>query len=393
MERFPKKMKRKIILAITGIRSEYDIMSSVFREINKRKNLNLKLIVTGAHLKKKYGNTINEIIKDGFSITKKIDSLQMQNTLASRVIGLGIQLQKITKEIKKIFPDLIIVLGDREEAMTAALVSSYMNIPLMHIGGGDKAVGNVDDQIRHAVSKLSHIHFVSNKESESRLLKLGEQKHRVFNVGNPGIDRLISTKIIPLNKIEELSNFFKKKKEEYIVLIQHPVSSEANKASSQIKQTLEAIKKLKIKTIVIYPNSDSGSKEMIKIINQYKKFSFFKIIKNLSRESFVNILRNATCLVGNSSCGILEAPSLNLPVINIGTRQRGRLHSNNVVFINHKSKEIYFAIKKIFDNKKYRNSLANCKKPYGDGTSSKKIVDIIQSIKINNKLLIKDITY
>ena len=385
-------MKKKVILAITGIRSEYDIMSSVYKEIKSRKKLILKLIVTGAHLKKKYGYTINEIKKDGFKITNKVDSYQIRNTLESRVAGLGIQIQKITKHIKKISPDFILVLGDREEAMTAALISSYMNIPLLHIGGGDRAVGNVDDQIRHAVSKLAHIHFVTNIESERRLINLGEQKYRIFNVGNPGIDRLIKNKLIPAHKIPDLSSFLKRR-EKYIVLIQHPVSSEANLAGSQIKKTLEAIKKLKIKTIVIYPNSDFGSSEMIKTINQYKKFSFIKVIKNLQRESFVNTLRNASVLLGNSSCGILEAPSLKIPVINIGNRQKGRLHSSNVIFIDHKIKNIYKVTKKVLENQKYRKMLINCKNPYGDGKSSKKIVDIIESIKINNKLLIKDITY
>ena len=132
---------------------------------------------------------------------------------------------------------------------------------------------------------------------------------------------------------------------------------------------------------------------MIKTINQYKKFSFIKVIKNLQRESFVNTLRNASVLLGNSSCGILEAPSLKIPVINIGNRQKGRLHSSNVIFIDHKIKNIYKVTKKVLENQKYRKMLINCKNPYGDGKSSKKIVDIIESIKINNKLLIKDITY
>ena len=386
-------MKKKIILGITGIRSDYDIMFSVYKEIEKRKNLKLKLIVTGAHLNKKFGNTITEIKKDGFSIAAKIKSYQAQNTLESRVIGLGIQVQKIAKEVKKISPDYIIVLGDREESMTAALISSYMNIPLLHVGGGDRAVGNVDDNIRHAVSKLAHIHFVTNLDSKKRMIKLGEQKYRIYNYGNPGIDRLFRTKKIPINKIVELSRFIKDRYEQYIVLIQHPVSSEVKMSKLQMRTTLEAIKKIKIKTIIIYPNSDAGSNDMIDVIKQYENLEFIKIVRNLPRESFVNLLRNTLCLVGNSSCGILEAPALRIPVINVGIRQKGRLHAKNVIFVKHKIKDIYEVIKEISKNGNYRKSLSNCKNPYGNGKSSKKIVDKIEKIQINEKLLIKDITY
>ena len=240
--------KKKLIIGITGIRSEYDIMSSVYEEINKRESLDLKLIVTGAHLSKKYGETINEIKKDGYEIISIINSLQEENNLGSRVVGLGIQLQKIAIDLNNLQPDFLIVLGDREESMTAGLLAAYMNIPLIHIGGGDRVIGNVDDQVRHAVTKLAHIHCVTNEESKKRVLRLGEQPFRVFNFGNPGLDRIVKTPNVRLNEIQELENFINYENEPYILLIQHAISSETEKSKLQMKITLEAVKEMKIKT-------------------------------------------------------------------------------------------------------------------------------------------------
>ena len=384
--------KKKLIIGITGIRSEYDIMSSVYEEIDKRESLDLKLIVTGAHLSKKYGETINEIKNDRFEIIRTIDSLQEENNSGSRVVGLGIQLQKIALDLHSLKPDFLIVLGDREESMTAGLLAAYMNIPLIHIGGGDRVVGNVDDQVRHSVTKLAHIHCTTNEESKGRILRLGEQPFRVFNFGNPGLDRLIKTPKISINKLYELKGFIDEY-EPYLLLIQHPISSEIEKSKFQIEITMEAIKEMEIKTIIIYPNSDVGSNEIIKAINKYKKFEFIKLIKNIPRLSFVNILRNTSCLLGNSSCGILEAPILKIPVINIGNRQKGRLHSENVKFVDHDKKQIKDAISQALYDKDYIKSIQNCSNPYGDGNSSEKIVNLIDSLIIDDNLLIKDITY
>ena len=186
-------MRERIILGVTGIRSEYDIMSSVFKEFHRYPQLHFKLIVTGAHLSDSYGYTIDEIRNDGFTIADEIESLINGDNDSSRVKGLAIQLSGMIQSITRIRPDFLLVLGDREEAINTALAGAYMNIPIAHIGGGDRVIGNVDDQIRHAVTKLAHLHFATNNESYERIIKLGEQPFRVFNFGNPGLDRLITT--------------------------------------------------------------------------------------------------------------------------------------------------------------------------------------------------------
>jgi GDP/UDP-N,N'-diacetylbacillosamine 2-epimerase (hydrolysing) len=383
----------KLVLAITGIRSEYDIMSSVYKSIQKHPKLNLKLVVTGAHLSKDYGYTIEDIKKDGFDIAETVPSLLSGDSNSFRVKGLAIQLQSIIHTVERLKPDFLLVLGDREEAMTTALIGAYMNIAVIHLAGGDRVIGNVDDQVRHAVTKLSHLHLTTNAESFERIINLGEESFRVFNVGNPGLDRFLNT---PHVSIEDLNKSLKidiKKDEVFLIVLQHVISSEVEQANFQIQETLEAIKDLRYKTILIYPNSDAGSREIINVIRKYEKLKFLYTFKNIPRIEYINLLRNASCLIGNSSAGILEAPLIKLPVINIGNRQKGRLHAENVNFVSHNREEIKKAIDLALFNTEYKNKVLNCSNPYGDGQSSLRIANIIADTIIDQRLLIKDITY
>ncbi len=263
-----KSRKRKI-LSITGIRSEYDILSSVYRAIQDRAELELEVIVTGAHLSRMYGLTKKKVEEDGFKIADEILSLINSDEESARVKGLGIQLSGMVQTVARVKPDMLLVLGDREEAMSAALLASYMNIPLAHICGGDRVIGNVDDQIRHAVTKLAHLHFVTNQESYDRVLKLGEQPFRVFNTGNPGLDRLVQTPTLSHQKLAENLKISLKEGEPFLMVIQHSLSSETEDAARQMEATLEAVTELGLRTIVIYPNSDSGGQQIIAAIERY----------------------------------------------------------------------------------------------------------------------------
>lgn len=387
------KMSKRKVLGVTGIRSEYDIMSTVFKEIDGHEDLDLELIVTGAHLSPAYGMTVEEIKKDGLKIADEIESLLNGDKAASRVKGLSIQLQGMIQTVTRVKPDFLLVLGDREESITTALVGAYMNIPVAHLCGGDKVIGNVDDQVRHAVTKLAHIHFPSNKESAQRILKLGEEPFRIYNVGNPGLDRLKSVPFLSRKELSTKLKFELTANEPFILLIQHVISTEIDEAYFQMKTTLEAVKKLGIKTIMSYPNTDAGGQEMIKAIQEYEAIPFLYVAKNIPRLEFVNIMRHATCMVGNSSAGILEAPFMKLPVINIGNRQKGRLHAGNVQFVPHDEEKIMNAIKKAIYDDTYREQVKNCVNPYGDGNSAKKVADVLATIPIDEKLLIKEITY
>jgi GDP/UDP-N,N'-diacetylbacillosamine 2-epimerase (hydrolysing) len=386
-------MKNKLILGITGIRSEYDIMSSVFRAIHKHPKLALQLVVTGAHLSEAYGHTVDEIRKDGFDVVDEIESLLNGDEKSTRLKGLAIQLQGLVQTVARVRPDILLVLGDREEAMTTALVGAYMNIPVAHLCGGDRVIGNVDDQVRHSVTKLAHLHFVTNSESAIRIARLGEQPFRIFNVGNPGLDRLLEVPPLSIDELSDRLGFSILSSEPFIMLIQHAISSESNQAYEQMKISMEAIRELGIKTIISYPNSDAGGQQMIRAIHEYDSVPYIHVEKNIPQCEFVNLLRQTACLVGNSSAGILEAPLLKLPVINIGNRQRGRLHAENVQFIPHDKDEIIAAVNRAVYDPEYRKFVNDCTNPYGDGKSSCLIAEILAATSIDDALLIKDITY
>jgi GDP/UDP-N,N'-diacetylbacillosamine 2-epimerase (hydrolysing) len=392
-ERMAKLKDRRLILGVTGIRSEYDIMSSVFKAIKSNPGLELELFVTGAHLSDSHGGTIQEIYRDGFTIADEVESLLSSDRPSGRVKGLATQIQGLVQTVSRLQPDFLLVLGDREEAMATALVGAYMNVPVAHIGGGDRVVGNVDDQVRHAVTKLSHLHFATNAESAQRIVNMGEQKFRVFNTGNPGLDRFISVPTIELNQLSRKIGFSLENDEPYVMMLQHVISTEFDQAYEQIKASLEAIKDLGIKTIVIHPNSDAGSQQLVRAIKEYETLPFIHVVPNIPRLEFVNLIRNTSCLLGNSSAGILEAPFLNLPVINVGNRQIGRMHAENVQFVPHEKNAIIAALRLAIFDTQYKEMVANCSNPYGDGNSSERIAGILGSVDIDEKLLIKDIAY
>lgn len=383
----------KKVLAVTGIRSEYFILQPVFEEIQKRSDLELKVIVTGAHLSPIFGNTYKFIENDGYD-TIRLESLLSSDSLSGRSKSLGIQIMGLTDIIVREKPDWLLVLGDREESIATAIVGSYMNIPVAHICGGDRVVGNIDDSIRHAVTKLAHIHFPATEENGERIIKMGEEPWRVHVVGNPALD---SIRKQPDYSYEHLSNYLGieiNEKEPFILLIKHPLSSEVNNAEYQMRVTLEAIVDLGIKTIITYPNSDAGGFNMIKVIEEFQqKFDFIKAFKTLPRDIFVNLQRKASAMVGNSSAGILEAPYLKLPVVNIGNRQKQRQHSENVIFVPHDKEKIKCAVKKAIYNEEFKQICFKCTNPYGDGYSGERIARIIAETEINDKLINKQITY
>ncbi len=386
-------MTPKKILGITGIRSDYDIMSSVFKAISVHPSLDLQLVVTGAHLSPSFGLTVNDILADGFYIADKIESLLSSDEASSRVKGLAIQLQGLVQSVSRIKPDLLLVLGDREESITTALTGAYMNIPVAHIAGGDRVVGNVDDQVRHAVTRLAHLHFVTNTESKDRLLRMGEQPYRVFQVGNPGLDRLLSTPTMTSTELSNRLGFPIENDEPFILMIQHVISTEIDQAYEQMRCSLEALTEIGIKTVLIYPNSDAGSQQIIRAISEHEKEQFLHTVKNIPRLEFVNLFRRASCLLGNSSAGIMEAPLLKIPVVNVGNRQSGRLHAENVEFVPHDKKAIIQAIKRALFDTRYRTIVASCNNPYGDGKAAERIAQILADVIIDKHLLIKDITY
>lgn len=383
----------KKILAVTGIRSEYFILQPIFEEIIKRDDLELKVVVTGTHLSPTYGETYKIIENDGYDIIK-LETLLSTDSLSGRSKSLGIQIIGLTDIVLREKPDWLLVLGDREESISTANVGTYMNIPVAHVCGGDRVVGNIDDSVRHAVTKLAHLHFPTTRENGERILKMGEESWRVHVTGNPALDSIRKQPDLSFDYINQELGTNLSSDNPFILLIKHPLSSEVEEAEEQMRITLEAVAELGYETILTYPNSDSGSYEMIKVIDEYKeRYDFIKAFKTLPRNIFVNLQRKAALLLGNSSCGILEAPFLKLPVVNIGNRQKQRQHSENIIFVHHDKQQIIEAINKAIYDTKFRQTCQNCSNPYGDGHSGERIAKIIAETDINKKLINKQIIY
>jgi GDP/UDP-N,N'-diacetylbacillosamine 2-epimerase (hydrolysing) len=385
--------KRKI-LAVTGARSEYDIISPVLDRLRKDSFFEVSVLVTGSHLSENFGKTVKNIERDGFTIADKVYNLINTDEKIGRVISLGYQIPGFAQSFARIKPDIILVVGDREEAISVTLTGAYMDIAVAHFSGGDVAKdGNIDNSVRYAASKFAHIHFPVLSQHRETLLKLGEDDWRIFTVGNPALDKFISTPHLTREEVSSRLNF-KLGSDPYILLIQHPIISQAELEGQNIRKTLDAIIETNLKCLINYPNSDAGNHYIIEAYQEYsKKYPQLFLFKNLDRETYVNVLRHAACLVGNSSSGLTEAPSLGLPVVNVGLRQRGRFAGNNVIFVDNDQRQIKDALIKSLYDENYRTTVKAGKNPYGDGNSAEKIVDVLKKIKIDSKLLYKNITY
>lgn len=382
----------KKVLAVTGIRSEYFILQPILEELVKR-DIELKLVVTGTHLSPLYGSTYKLIEKDGYSIIK-LETLLSSDSLQGRSKSLGIQIMGLTDIVYIEKPDWLIVLGDREESISTSVVGTYSNVPVAHICGGDRVVGNIDDSVRHAVTKLAHLHFPTTIENGNRILKMGEEPWRVHVAGNPALDSIRKQSDLSYDYINDKLCTNLSHDRPFILLIKHPLSSEISEAGEQMKVTLEVVSELKYDTIITYPNSDAGGFEMIKVIKEFEKeCTFIKAFETLPRDIFVNLQKKAALLLGNSSCGLLEAPFLKLPVVNVGNRQKQRQHSENIIFVSHNKEQIKKAINKCLFDKDFINKCKSCNNPYGDGFSGERIAKIISETKINDKLLNKQIVY
>tara|TARA_B100000029_G_scaffold342926_1_gene335310 strand:- start:7141 stop:8283 length:1143 start_codon:yes stop_codon:yes gene_type:complete len=380
-------MKRKICVT-TGTRAEYGLLRPILNEIKKSPNLELILIVTGMHLSKKHGNTIDIIKKDGFKISSKFEMIPKKDDPYDMATTLGHGIINFSKIFKKMKPDINLILGDRDEVFASAIAASHMNIPNAHIHGGDKTKGNIDEYIRHAITKLSNIHFAVSQKSMKRIIQMGENPSHVFFTGSPGIDEIKDGKISSKNTLEKKYGI--KFTGNEILLLQHPVTSQHNESEKQIISTLTAISNLNHYTIAIYPNSDAGNNKIFKQLQKFSNdFSFIHLFPSISREDYLGMLKNCGVLVGNSSSGMIECSYLDTHVVNIGIRQEGREHGKNVIHVKKfVSSKIESAIKKSLNSKSKQIS-----RIYGNGNSSKKIVKVLENISLNKKLLQKQISY
>ena len=378
------------MLFVTGSRAEYDILYPAIAAVAQTQGLSPALVVTGSHLAPVHGLTVREIEADGFPIAARIETLLAADSPGSRVKSAAIQLSGLVDVVANRRPDYLVVVGDREEAITTAMAGSYMDVPVVHIGGGDTADDfNVDNAVRHAVTKLAHLHMAASEGSAARILRLGEEPWRVHVVGAPGLDRLKTQPELSRAEVWKMIGCAPVDGP-YVVVIQHSLLPEQAQAGAQMRATLEAVAALGVPAFISGPNSDAGNHAIAVVIDEFARaHPHFVTYKNLPRAGFVNLLRHAGALAGNSSAGIIEAPFLKLPVVNVGSRQIGREHGGNVQFVDYEPAQIGAALRRALHDEIYRREVVAAAQPYGDGTAGLKIAQALAAHRDRRALLNK----
>lgn len=382
---------RMKVMAVTGIRSEYDLMYPLLQELERSDSFELLVVATGSHLTALHNYSVSEIEKDGFCIAARIQTDIAQDDTGHRVKACGQLMTSLADVISAHRPDLLLVLGDREEPLVTAMVGNYMAVPVVHLAGGDSTNpegGNVDEQARHATTKLSHLHLAMTPMHQRRIVQLGEEEWRVHSVGSGGVDRLRLTPVLSKNELALQSGL--KVHSPYAVLIHHPLNGQNQLAIAEINAAVLAAKEQGLHLIIGAPNSDPGSSAVFQHIQNLENC---EIYYNLPRVEFINLLRYAEVLLGNSSLAFHEADYLGLPALNIGARQTGRLHSGHVVFTESSADSVKKALHDVLHDNAFRSQLKKGISFYGDGYMAEKSLQILLQLPIKSKLIAKHLTY
>ncbi len=380
----------KKVVFITGSRADYGLMVPVLRAIQKSPKLDLQVYATSVHLMKDFGYTFDQIKKD-FPDAIPINEVFKSDDRKGMTKFIGPFMEKFTDLLVKNPPDLALIPCDRIEAFAATLVCYYLGIPICHVHGGEKTF-TVDESARHAMTKLSHIHFAATKDAALRIEKLGEEKERIFIVGAPVLDLILNQKF-PDKKTVFKNLGLPENLSQFILVTQHPVSEEFEKSGSQMEETIKAVKSFKLPVIVIYPPADAGGRRIVQAIEKEKNNPLFHIFAHVPHQEFLVLEKEAAVWVGNSSAGIIESASFHTPVVNVGIRQLGRQQNGNIINVSCHATEIKSAIKKSLTDKAYLKKISKIKNVWGEGKASQKIVKVLEELKIDSRLTTKQISY
>ena len=379
-------MVKKKICVITGSRSEYSLLKILMKDINKTDGLQLQTIVTGMHLSPEFGFTIDEIKKDGFVINKKVEMLLSSDSSVGISKSTGLGIIGFADAFEELNPDMIILLGDRFETLSAGIAAMFFRIPISHIHGGEITEGAYDEAIRHSLTKISYLHFVSTNVYKNRVIQLGESPERVFNVGALGCQNIKKYKYLSKQELEDdiLFKFGKKS----ILVTYHPETLQINSSSLVFNELLKALNAFPdINILFTYPNADNDGRIIISMINEYcnsNKNAHF--IPSLGSKRYFSFIKYCDGVIGNSSSSIIELPSLKKGAINIGNRQKGRVFGDNIINSLPEKNAIINAIKELFSNE-FNNKLKKIKNPYENGNTSNKIIEVIKQFKIDPSLV------
>lgn len=369
------------ICYISGTRADYGLMRSVLKRLHDAIDVDLSICVTGMHLSSLYGSTVEEIKNDGFTICAEIPVDVTTCDNASMAKSIGYELIGFTEVLEQQRPDIVLLLGDRGEMLAGALAALHLNIPIVHLHGGERS-GTVDEMVRHAISKLSHYHFVATNEAAHRLIRMGEKEECIFVVGAPGLDEINS--YLPASLEQVCTTYNLSASKPFALMVFHPVVQEITDLRNQFSNTLKAALALDLQVILLEPNSDAGRQLIQLELNEYLAHPEINVIKHMQRNDYLDCLANAAVMIGNSSSGIIEACSYNLPVVNVGTRQQLRERSNNVVDVTTDYEAILHGLTHALnqDTRQFQNV-------YGDGQTSERCYKLLTSINISSTLLNK----
>lgn len=375
------------ICVVTGTRADYGIYRPVLRRIVADADLQLRLIACGAHLSPRFGMTVEGIIADGIPVAERLATLDDDDSPYGISMAMSRSMAAIAGSFSRERPDLLLVLGDRYEMFAAVSAAMPFAIPTAHIHGGELTEGLIDEAIRHSITKMSHLHFASTDEYARRIIQMGEAPERVFTTGAPGLDNLYEIEFMTRDDLENLIGISLAQKP--LLVTFHPVTLEYKDTEMQVGELCAALENLDCPIVITYPNADTFGTIVIRAVEAYSAGrKNVAAVKNLGLQTYFSLMRIAAAMVGNSSSGIIEAASFGLPVVNIGNRQRGRAHGENVIDCASDRASIAAALNSALDTR-FRARLNGMTNPYGDGHSSKRIVDIIKSVSLDAEMMKK----
>jgi UDP-N-acetylglucosamine 2-epimerase (non-hydrolysing)/GDP/UDP-N,N'-diacetylbacillosamine 2-epimerase (hydrolysing) len=395
--------KKRTIAVFTGNRAEYGLQFPILRAISKHPALEYRLIVSGAHLDKNFGATLSEIAKDGFEVHDEIKIDLQSDTLYATAQAIGSGVVAISHSLARLKPDAFVVYADRFEGFAAVIAGTQMNVPTAHVEGGDVTQGGaLDDSVRHAMTKLAHLHFTTNENAANRIRTMGEEPWRVFNVGFPAIDLIADGLFASPATLADKYKIDPKKP--LLVFTQHSVTTQFEEAADQLVPSLRAMETLArdgIQVILTYPNNDAGGRRIIEALEAFaaRGVPNTQLYKSLGRFDYHGMLHLAGtggtaggACVGNSSSGIKETPAFGCPSVNIGSRQDGRLSAENVIHTSYSESEILAAVRRCIDDQAFINRCRTCPNPYGTGDAGKKIASVLATVPLDRQLITKQMT-
>lgn len=368
----------KKICFVTGTRAEYGLLNPLMELFKKSSDFVLQIVVTGMHLSPEFGLTYRHIENDGYTIDEKVELLLSSDSKVGLVKSTGLGLLSFPEVYDRLKPDMIILLGDRYETFAAAVAGYFLNIPIAHLHGGETTEGAIDEGIRHSISKMSYLHFTSTESHRKRVIQLGERPEQVFNVGAIGIDNIKNIELLARDKLAESMGISLEK--HYFLITYHPVTLSEQSEEEQLKELFKALDRFPdIMPIFTLPNSDAGGRRIIELINEYVNdradvFAF----TSLGQLRYLSAVKEAVAVVGNSSSGVIEVPSLYVPTVNIGIRQKGREAAESVIHCGVNSSDIIVALKSALSDT-FREKCKVVENPYGSGDTGQQIFSIINS--------------